>query len=97
MDDPFAEGWYLSAHALDRALDMAVDAEDIKDCIRQPARVWDAQKYPGCKFYAKGRIGLAVNPELKAVITVLWDQAWTKGRWDRDDISLSRDPEAEGE
>lgn len=86
MDD-----WHFSTHSLERALDMALEPEELTDCLRSPDTTYrSGPSYPEeCMIYARGRIALAVSVEARTVITVLWN-----GRvFDREnDEQMWRDP-----
>lgn len=60
----------ISKHALDRALDMGVSGEEIRQCLFHPERVISSHKYPGTENYQAGRIVLAVRDD--TVVTVSW-------------------------
>ncbi|MGW0682938.1 hypothetical protein ACWD2L_06190 [Streptomyces sp. NPDC002754] len=72
----------MSKHATERALDMAVDGEAIRDVLDSPQGAHEHPDYPGCEMWTRGRICLAVNPVERVVITVMWA---TRGRMDRED------------
>ena len=77
------DGWTLTPHAIGRALDMAADPAEIRKAITEPEDVHPSPAdYPGCEMRSHGRICLAVNPELRTVITVMWA---TGGRMSRED------------
>ncbi|WP_146132516.1 hypothetical protein [Streptomyces solincola] len=86
---PEISGWTIRWHALQRALDMAVEGEEIRLCLTEPKLISDSpERYPKeCKIYERGRIAIAVNEETREAITVLWN---TGGYWrfDRDDDEL---------
>lgn len=64
---PFA----MSAHAIDRALEMGVAGEEIRAAYDRPTDViWSAKYKAFC--YIRGRITLAVSEDRKTVATVLW-------------------------
>lgn len=87
------EPWYrFSMHALSRALDMACTAEELKAVLETPDKIdGKSQRYPDASVYVKGKIAMPVSSD-GTVITVLWRRRKGMGqRWDRDDISLSRD------
>lgn len=67
------EGWTFSRHALMRAVEMAVDAEELRGVLLKPTRTVYSRKYKNAWVMSNGRISLCVNPEDKVVITVLWD------------------------
>lgn len=67
------EGWRFTYHALRRAVDMALDAEEIRAVLTAPRRTTYSRKYKTCWVLSNGHIAIAVNPDEKVVITVLWD------------------------
>lgn len=69
----------LTRHAIDRALDMAVTGEEIRNCILHPETVYRSRKYENTTNYRCGRIILAVRDS--AVVTVGWS---TKELWCED-------------
>jgi hypothetical protein len=77
------EGWYLSNHAIERALDMALDAEEIRTALLRPDRLSPSVKYPGCENRVSGRILLATNPAERVVITIGWNLPNPWDRYDR--------------
>lgn len=68
------DGWQLGLHAVDRALDMAVDASEIRAALMTPdVRQPTGPDYPDHQqLWAKGRIALVVDPAARYVVTVLW-------------------------
>lgn len=91
--DPPLPEWQFTKHALIRAVDMAVDADDIKLCLHEPQVVTTVDAYPDCVLYLRERLALAVNEEDRIVITVLWNKRHLGRSWSRDEIELSIDPE----
>lgn len=71
---PSVDGWTFSVHALERCLDMALDATEIRECLANPETITPSgPKYaPDTRVYARGRFALAVAPDAKCVITALW-------------------------
>lgn len=72
----------MSKHATQRALDMAIDAEDIRNALTRPESTHLHPDYPDSEMRTYGRICLAVNPVQRVVITVMWA---TRGRMSRED------------
>lgn len=68
------KNYHLTRHAIDRALDMGVTAQEIRECLMRPAKTKRSGKYPGCTNYLLGRIVCAVDPD-KNVTTILWASA----------------------
>ncbi|OII61149.1 hypothetical protein BJP40_06380 [Streptomyces sp. CC53] len=68
------DGWKLSTHAVDRALDMALDPDEIRRTLADPAVTQPSGSgYPdNCEVWAAGRIALVVAPAERIVITCLW-------------------------
>jgi hypothetical protein len=87
------EDWTWTHHALQRAVEMALDAEELRRALEQRTRPLPSRRYPGCHLIYTARIVLAVNLDDRAVITVLWN-TWNGNdyrRFDRDDIEMCRD------
>jgi hypothetical protein len=76
------DGWEMTQHAIDRALDMAVEGDAIRTVLTDPegTKPGRVEKYPDAELWWNGRVTLAVNPKQKKVITVLWN---TGGHMDR--------------
>lgn len=86
--------WYsFSQHALTRAVDMAITAEELVATLETPARIYIGEdSYKGATLYERGKIALPVADDDGTVITVLWSRnARAPRSWDRDDLGLSRD------
>lgn len=75
--------WTFSRHATDRALDMALDADELRLALTHPDYTRDAPltkpEYEGCKIHIRGRLSVVVNPALKRVITVIWYKQFQSG------------------
>lgn len=71
---PTTGGWHFTQHALNRALDMAVEPAALRAVLNAPeVRQPGGPKYPECyAIWAAGRIALVVAPEEKVVVTCLW-------------------------
>lgn len=80
----------FSKHAIQRALDMAVEPEEIQDAIHRPDRIGWSPKY-GNELWTAGRVTLAVaeQGDDEVVVTILWssERAW------RDDYEIAPMPE----
>lgn len=61
----------MSAHAIDRALEMGVDGVEIRAAYDHPTDITWSVKY-GAYCYIRGRITLAVTEDRTRVMTVLW-------------------------
>lgn len=70
----------MSNHALERAVDMAVEGDEIRDCMERPRQVHPAGA--DADYYTRGRITLVVSRSAGVVKTVLWARAsdWVKDR-----------------
>lgn len=82
-----ADEWTFTQHALSRAVDMAIDPEELREAIERPVRALPSTHYPGCHLIHTERLALAVNLIEKVVITVLWN-TWNGRcveRFSRDD------------
>jgi hypothetical protein len=66
------DNWIFSKHALERALDMAIPAEELRRVLYRPAFTWPSVAYPGCIAHSNKRITLAIDPATHTVITVVW-------------------------
>lgn len=71
---PTTGGWHFTQHALDRALDMAVDPHLIRSVLDAPeVRQPSGPGYPDhYAIWAAGRIALVVAPAEQVVVTCLW-------------------------
>lgn len=90
------DGWTFSHHAISRALDMAVPAEELRDIIATPADVFQQSAYrdDGYEIRTNRRVALAVNPESRRVITVMWYRKRGEYRFTRsldEDLKRIRD------
>lgn len=72
----------FTQHALDRALDMAVDGFELRTVIESPDFAYVSRKHEAWVFEA-GRVAVGLrpsreNPDVWAVLTVLWStaEAW---------------------
>lgn len=67
-------GWKFTQHALGRALDMALDATEIRRVLSGPEVTQPSGAgYPdGYRIWAAGRIALVVVPDKQVVVTCLW-------------------------
>lgn len=89
-----ADEWNFTHHALSRAVDMALDPEELREAIERPVRPVESMAYPGVHLIHTERIVLAVNLAARVVITVLWNtfDGRTLTRFDRNnDIERCRD------
>lgn len=89
------EGWTFSHHALQRAVDMCVPAEELRETLANPkATPWESDKYPGYEMRSNYRIALCCDMQRKYVITVLWFRYGREARFTRsveDDMKRIRD------
>jgi hypothetical protein len=71
---PTTGGWHFTQHALDRALDMALESTEIRDILREPhVRQPSGANYPdGYEVWARDRIAVVVVPDENTVVTFLW-------------------------
>ncbi|MFM9643157.1 hypothetical protein [Streptomyces turgidiscabies] len=68
-----ADEWTFSHHALSRAVDMALDPEELRQAIERPVRPVESRAYPGAHLIHTDRIVLCVNLAAKVVITIVWN------------------------
>lgn len=71
----------LSRHAIDRALDMGIDAGMIRECLTNPTVVVQSTAHPGFTNYRRGKITCGVANDDMTVCTVLWTHP---SDWKRD-------------
>lgn len=83
-----ADVWTFTHHALSRAVDMALDPEELREAIERPTRPLPSMNYPGCHLIHTERIVLCVNLSECVVITVIWNtfDGARNVRFDREDI-----------
>lgn len=69
-----AGGWHFTHHALERAVDMAIDPEVIYGILTSPACTTPGgPEHPaGCQIWATGKVAIVVRPDDRVVVTVLW-------------------------
>ncbi len=70
----------MSKHALDRAVDMAVEGHEIRAAMLRPRHVHQLPGYTA--YYTHGRITLVVATDNWVVKTILWAtaNAWIEDR-----------------
>lgn len=68
----------LTKHAVERALDMGIDPEEIRQCLLHPETVTPSRRHHGDN-YRRGRITCAVRDN--HVITIVWS---SQEQWRRD-------------
>lgn len=64
------DDFHITKHAISRALDMGVSADEVRRCLLHPETMVKSQRHPGHNYRA-GRITCAVSPG-KQVLTVVW-------------------------
>lgn len=64
----------FTQHALSRAIDMALDSDEITLCLRSPEVATPDRKGEeiGCVYYVRDRITCVVDFETKEVVTIVW-------------------------
>lgn len=67
----FLDDFTMTRHAVSRALDMGIDANEIAECLLRPEMVKPSKSYANTKNYDHGRITLAIRDD-HAVVTILW-------------------------
>jgi hypothetical protein len=81
----------MSRHAIQRAVDMALNSHEIKRTLLSPNFIVDSNSYPGCQNYVGDRIVASVATDRKIVTTIVW--RGHHGELERDselDINLAR-------
>jgi hypothetical protein len=68
-----ANNWTFTRHALERAVDMALDPDELRKVIERPTRPLPSFNYPGEHLIFGERIVLCVNLEKRIVITIVWN------------------------
>ena len=79
------DGWKFTRHALSRAVDMALDVEEILGVLDRPKMRWTSDKYPDTEIVTNYRISLAYYPNEKLIVTIVWYKL-PSSRYDRDDM-----------
>lgn len=71
---PTTGGWHFTEHALGRALDMALDTEEIRSVLASPqVKQPSGRDYPdGYEVWARGRIAVVIVPADHTIVTFLW-------------------------
>ena len=74
------DGFTFSKHAIERALDMAVDPAVIRECLLRPEVIKKSTRYPQCDLYMLRDITCSVARDCNLVATIMWrtDEAWRK-------------------
>lgn len=73
-------------HAAKRAVDMALDAEEVLSVLRKPRTVNPHKHRDDASYWSRGRVSLVVayddlDPDVILVLTVLWS---SRAGWDID-------------
>lgn len=63
--------WKFSVHAVDRALDMALSAEELRRAILQP-EITRRAAAEHQRIHTGGRISVVLDVTVREVITILW-------------------------
>jgi hypothetical protein len=61
----------FTQHALSRAIDMALDTDEITLCLRSPEMTTPDDK-GACVYYVRDRITCVVDFKVKEVVTIVW-------------------------
>lgn len=69
------DDWRFSKHALERALDMAIPAKELRDTLRHPRIELPSTNVEHVVHKANGRINLVCDTVTRTVITILWDRS----------------------
>jgi len=71
----------FSHHALERILDMALTADDVKLILNNPERTSPSRLYDDdCTYYIRGKAVLVVSFTEKRVVTALWNRRDADGK-----------------
>lgn len=75
----------MTRHAIDRALDMGIEGQEIRHCILHPERVYASKRYPDTTNYLAGRVVVAIRDQCAVTVgwssNVLWDEDLSKGEY----------------
>lgn len=90
--------WTFTRHALSRAVDMALDADELRAALAADVRPLPSpERYPGRHMIHTERIILCVDLERRIVHTVIWN-TWDGRTWRAlgrngtpDEIEMCRD------
>lgn len=93
--------WTFTHHALSRAVDMALDADELRAALAANVRPLPSPKqYPGRHMIHTERIILCVDLDQRIVYTVIWN-TWDGRTWRTlgrngtpDEIEMCRDQDA---
>lgn len=70
------DGWEISKHAIQRALDMALTPDQIRDVLTRPKEKYLSPKYPNSEYFGRDEVTAAVSrpaPDgTRIVFTFLW-------------------------
>lgn len=71
---PTTGGWHFTQHALDRALDMALESSWISEVLSNPqVKQPSGPKYPpNYEIWAHDRIAAVIVPDEHVIVTFLW-------------------------
>lgn len=72
--------WTFTHHALSRAVDMALDADELRAALAADVRPIPSARYPGRHMIHTERIILCVHLERRIVYTVIWN-TWDGRTW----------------
>ena len=79
------DGFRFSRHALQRALDMQLEPEQIRQCLQRPEYITQCRQRPEFDLYFNGDITVSVARANGTVATILWrgEDKWTQDLKDR--------------
>ena len=74
------DGFRFSHHALQRALDMQLDPNKIRNCLERPELIKQCRKRPEFDLYYRDDITCSVARGTGVVATILWrsERLWAK-------------------
>ena len=88
--------WSFSKHALRRAVDMALDPEEIRTALEHPTRPLPNPPNPQCHLIHTERLVFVVELKRRRVVTILrntWDGKRLRPLDRSNDLDYVRDPE----
>jgi hypothetical protein len=69
------DGWTFTKHAIERAMEMCLDGDEIREALTNPPLVVASRKYHGCHNIVTKRLMIATSQPEKVVITIGWNSS----------------------